>query len=173
MNSSEFDHYNLIISGNIVRGFELTQVKQAAQALFGSGEANIDAMLNGHKQYLKRDIPHAKAYAYQEKLLNIGIEASIERIKQVEPEKNFQLVPEGEEKTSYAELQQKFASGELIECPECQFISRQTQFCGGCGAQLSEDDPNQQPAPRKSRFLVWLTISLILVVITCLAYYYR
>jgi hypothetical protein len=171
MNSSEFDHYNLIISGNIVRGFELTQVKHAAQALFGTGEANINAMLNGQQQYLKRDIPHAKAFAYQEKLLNIGIEATLERIKQLEPEKDYQLVPEGEEKTSYAELQQKFANGELIECPECKFINREARFCAGCGIPISDTADEAQPSASQRSYRLLLGVVGVTALLVCLVYF--
>ncbi len=173
------DLYQVIVTGRLVDGFERKKAVVKLATWFQQPEESVEKWLQGSAVIIKKDLEHAKAYRYQQKLLSIGIEAQLKRIAAVELEPAYSLVPEGEESTSYADLKKRLDEGEKVRCLHCQWEQPLAPYCSQCGKQLvAKSIPRQdEQLGAETSFShkrgVYLLISLcILSILVYLGFYY-
>ncbi|TQV87909.1 hypothetical protein [Aliikangiella coralliicola] len=162
MTEKIYDHYNVILTGSIKQGFDIEDVKTGVANLFKTSPQKISPLLNGNPTVIKRDIPHKKAYHYQQLLEKNGAETQIHRIVVQEKETTFTLVPEGEETTPYEELAEKQGHGEIVTCGNCHTEQLLAPYCTNCGTPLNES--NILPSGQSAGMPIFIAIGFLLIV---------
>jgi len=129
--------YNVVLSGNLVSGFEMEQVVNAFARLFKLPPEKASRII-GSQFVIKRDIGLQIARVYQEKLAFIGIETVLQPQRDpgelaLEP---MELAVSGDTGNAKTAL----AGGEMI-CPKCELHQPRAEECRGCGVIISKIPP--------------------------------
>jgi len=131
-------NYSVVLSGNLVSGFETEQVVTAFARLFNLPPEKASRII-GTEFVIKREVKLPIAKTYKEKLANIGIEVVLQRHGDIE---ELELEPIEAPPTAAGGdgRAEPLSSGEII-CPKCELRQPQAQECSGCGVIFSKIPP--------------------------------
>lgn len=141
-------HWNIVATGSTGDDSEaitirLQQLKLSAPA--------IQSILSGKAITLKKNLDHAKAYAYKRKLESYGLKIKLERYRPIksstakvaEPPKPALTKPLG--LTPIAS--QRPSNSQSFSCPKCGHKQSRTQTCTACGIIFSKwKSPESAPS---------------------------
>ena len=65
--------YNIYYAGEVLAGFDQSQVRKSLGALFKAGDATLDKLFSGKPQLLKRDCDEATALKYKQAMERAGV----------------------------------------------------------------------------------------------------
>lgn len=74
--------YQITFEGDILEGFERTEVKQSVQALFRASEERVERLFSGTRSIIKSGIPHEEALRYQDRLTKAGASVELSPMEQ-------------------------------------------------------------------------------------------
>ncbi len=129
--------YNIVISGEILVGFELAQVQAAAAELFKITPEQASKVV-GSKRVVKKGLDQKSAQLYKQKLESIGLATLFEPPMVADVPSSMALEPTDEEKSAAAEQQKEASSGNKIVCPKCNLEQDEAEQCSGCGVFFSK-----------------------------------
>ena len=75
------ERYNVVLSGSILDGMELVNVKRAFIKTFKIRKEQADKMFVGQEKVLKKNLDHKSAYHYKRVINELGAEVEIKRVK--------------------------------------------------------------------------------------------
>ena len=124
--------YNVVLSGDILSGFEITTVVDAFAEMFKLSPEKANSMV-GSQLVIKKDVELRDAGSYQQKLTEIGIEVELKKLGaptelSLEPMQERVLGADGAE-------QPMVETGKML-CPRCKFLQKKAEECANCGVYI-------------------------------------
>jgi hypothetical protein len=124
--------YNVILSGNLLCGFDNAGAVDSFAKLFKLPHDKASAMV-GTKMVIKKEIELTVAQSYQQKLATIGIDVTLKKQGDVsELSLELSLEPMQERVADTDGSKQQISGGNMI-CPKCKFNQPQAEKCSHCG----------------------------------------
>lgn len=102
------DTYSVVITGNLIPGFELESVQSSLSELFKINQEKVRLYLCGKPKVLKRDVDHQTASKYKTRIENLG--ASVKLRKSLPTSKKTQNTSKATNTPSRADETQKTVS---------------------------------------------------------------
>ena len=129
---TESDTYNVVLCGDILPGFEVTEVVAAFAQMFKLSPEKAGSMV-GSCVTIKKEIELQVAESYRQKLAEIGIDVKLEKLGgadelSLEPMQQRVLSADGSE-------QHMVEAGQMI-CPKCNFLQPKAEECTNCGVYI-------------------------------------
>ena len=115
---TESSTYNLVLSGDILSGFEVTKVVDAFAQMFKLSPEKANSKV-GSRAVIKKEIELRVAESYQQKLSEIGIEVKLKKHGEVS-ELSLEPMQQRVSSTDGAE-QHLLEAGQML-CPKCKFL---------------------------------------------------
>jgi hypothetical protein len=120
--------YNVILSGDLLCGFDNAGAVDAFAKLFKLPHDKASAML-GTKIVIKKEVELTVAQSYQQKLAAIGIDVTLKKQGDVS---ELSLEPMQEQVVDADGSTHQISSGNMI-CPKCKFNQSRAEKCSHCG----------------------------------------
>ena len=143
----ESSTYNVVIEGQVHSGFDIKQVCDALGAVFKISPEKAATLLKS-RRVVKKDVDHAVALKYQQKLESIGVVVTLEMQAppaEAPPESpGLLLVPKEEEPDPEptASVSESVPSESQTRCPQCQSLQPvSARRCESCGFALHQLAP--------------------------------
>lgn len=156
--------YNVVLSGNTLKGFKQDAVIKAISNVLNISTEAVLPLFRGKPTIILRELSHTQARLKILELKQLGAMATLSRTA---PDKSnqFSMVPDGEEQTSFDILAERHKKGEKIACKNCatqQIISAKCIKCGKqlFGSSIKEDASNVK---NTKKALFFLKIAAILL----------
>ena len=129
---TESDTYNVVLCGDILSGFEVTEVVAAFAQMFKLSPEKAGSMV-GSCVTIKKEVELQVAESYRQKLAEIGIDVKLEKLGgadelSLEPMQQRVLSADGSE-------QHMVEAGQMI-CPKCNFLQPKAEECTNCGVYI-------------------------------------
>jgi hypothetical protein len=129
---TESDTYNVVLCGDILAGFEVTEVVAAFAQMFKLSPEKAGSMV-GSCVTIKKEVELQVAESYRQKLAEIGIDVKLEKLGgadelSLEPMQQRVLSADGSE-------QHMVEAGQMI-CPKCNFLQPKAEECTNCGVYI-------------------------------------
>ena len=129
---TESDTYNVVLCGDILPGFEVTEVVAAFAQMFKLSPEKAGSMV-GSCVTIKKEVELQVAESYRQKLAEIGIDVKLEKLGgadelSLEPMQQRVLSADGAE-------QHMVEAGQMI-CPKCNFLQPKAEECTNCGVYI-------------------------------------
>jgi hypothetical protein len=124
--------YNVVLSGEILSGFEDTKVVAAFAQMFKLSPEKAGSMV-GSCVVIKKEVELQVAESYRQKLAGIGIDVELKKLGDsaelsLEPMQQRVSNPDGSE-------QHMLDAGQMI-CPKCDFLQPKAEECSNCGVYI-------------------------------------
>ena len=124
--------YNVVLSGDILPGFEVTKVVAAFAQMFKLSPEKASSMV-GSCVVIKKEVELQVAESYQQKLAAIGIDVELKKLGggaelSLEPMQQRVSSADGSE-------QHMLDAGQMI-CPKCNFLQPKAEECTNCGVYI-------------------------------------
>jgi len=168
-NQSAKHLYHVILEGDVVDAKDKQIVAAALAKQFNLTEAKCIELLDGQPKIIRRDMAHREAYQLQQALLQLGAKAQLQVIAAFERPVDYSLVPEGEEQSSFEDLNQRLQQGELVACSRCGTAQPLAPRCIECGSQLIARKIVKDDATTKRMNSRLVGISITLLFLLCAA----
>ncbi len=132
--------YNVFISGDIISGFESSQVEKSITQVFRLSPEKARALL-GQQRVVKRAVDLDKAQEYKTKLEKMGLVAGLEQIEIMHSAVNTSmtaqalslLTTDGDDKADKADEAEAADQRDMITCPKCKTQQVKSKQCIHCG----------------------------------------
>ena len=124
--------YNVVLSGDILSGFEFTTVVDAFAKMFKLSPEKASSMV-GSPLVINKDVELRVAESYQRRLAEIGIE--VERKKPGDPTE-LSLEPMQERVSGADGAEQPMVETGQMLCPKCKFLQEKAEECANCGVYI-------------------------------------
>ena len=125
--------YSVVVTGGIVDGFELAQVKANVAKMFKLSDAQIEKMFAGKPVAIRRGVEKEQALKLRAALTKAG---AVSAIKTMPAEKNTAVKAQAKvDGDASANAAPSFTPA--ITCPRCGHDQDYTTACGKCKMDLS------------------------------------
>ena len=124
--------YNVVLSGDILSGFEFTTVVDAFAKMFKLSPEKASSMV-GSQLVIKKEVELRVAESYQQRLTQIGIEVELK--KHGDPTE-LSLEPMQERVSDADGAEQPMVETGQMLCPKCKFLQEKAEECGNCGVYI-------------------------------------
>ena len=121
--------YNVVLSGDILSGFEITTVVNAFAEMFKLSPEKASNMV-GSQVVIKKEVELQIAESYQQKLTSIGIEVEL---KKLDDPIELSLEPMQERVPGADGAEQPMVEVGQMLCPKCKFLQQKAEECVNCG----------------------------------------
>jgi hypothetical protein len=124
--------YNVVLSGDIISGFEVTEVVTAFAQMFKLSPEKASSMV-GSCVVIKKEVELQVAESYRQKLAGIGVDVKLKKLGDsdelsLEPMQHRVSSADGSE-------QHMLEDGQMI-CPKCNFLQPKAEECSNCGVYI-------------------------------------
>jgi len=126
--------YNVVLSGDILSGFETTTVVNAFAQMFKLSPEKASSMV-GSCIVIKKEVELQVAESYQQKLTAIGIDVELEKLGEAN-ELTLSLEPMQERVTSTDGSEQHMLDAGQMVCPKCKTLQPKAEACADCGVYI-------------------------------------
>lgn len=146
----ETTSFNIISTGQILKGFSEQQAVSAMAALFKISTERATAYL-GNRRTLKTQLDESKAVLYKRKLESIGLLVEIEKITPAAPKLSLEplaLQPLATDpQTSPPTANTTATHAPEFSCPKCGLAQKRAEQCVGCGVFMHKVLAKTQAIP--------------------------
>lgn len=136
--------YSVVVSGQLVEGFELSQVKENIMRVFKLSSAQADKLLCGKPVALKRGIENGLAVKLSQRLQALGavsmVKAATSKTLTPEPQQPEPAEPEPTKASALPTEQdadKTSGQADTLECPRCGHSQPVSNSCQQCQMDLS------------------------------------
>jgi hypothetical protein len=145
---TESDTYNVVLSGDILSGFEVSTVVDAFAQMFKLSPEKASSMV-GSYVVIKKEVKLQVAESYQQKLSGIGIDVKLEKSGDLD---ELSLEPMQQRVSSADGAEQHMLEAGQMICPKCNSLQPKAEECTNCGVYIhkvlgmvnEDDDLNSQ-----------------------------
>jgi hypothetical protein len=124
--------YNVVLSGDLLSGFEITTVVDAFAKMFKLSPEKASSMV-GSQLVIKKDVELRVAESYQQKLTSIGIEVEL---KKLGDPSELSLEPMQERVSGVDGAEQPMVETGQMLCPKCKILHEKAEECANCGVYI-------------------------------------
>jgi hypothetical protein len=124
--------YNVVLSGDILSGFEITTVADAFAKMFNLSPEKARSMV-GSQIVIKKEVELQVAESYQHKLTSIGIEVEL---KKLGDPTELSLEPMQERVPGADGAEQPMLEVGQMLCPKCKSLQEKAEECVNCGVYI-------------------------------------
>ncbi len=124
--------YNVVLSGDILPGFEVTKVVAAFAQMFQLSPEKASTMV-GSCVVIKKEVELQVAESYRHKLAGIGIDVEL---KKQGDAAELSLEPMQERVSSADGSEQHMLDAGQMICPKCHFLQPKAEECSNCGVYI-------------------------------------
>jgi len=129
---SESPTYNVVLSGEILPGFETATVVAAFAQMFKLSPEKASSMV-GSCLVIKKEVELQVAETYRQKLAGIGIDVELKKLGEVD-ELSLEPMQQRVSSADGSELHM-VEEGQMI-CPKCNFLQPKAEECTNCGVYI-------------------------------------
>jgi hypothetical protein len=129
---AESDRYNVVLSGDILSGFEVATVVDAFAQMFKLSPEKASSMVGSHV-VIKKEVELQVAESYQQKLFGIGIDVKLEKLGDLD---ELSLEPMQQRVSSADGSEQHMVEAGQMICPKCNFLQPKAEECTNCGVYI-------------------------------------
>jgi hypothetical protein len=124
--------YNVVLSGDIISGFQVTEVVAAFAQMFKLSPEKASSMV-GSCAVIKKEVELQVAESYRQKLAGIGIDVELKKLGATD---ELSLEPMQQRVSSaHGSEQHMLDAGQMI-CPKCNFLQPKAEECSNCGVYI-------------------------------------
>jgi hypothetical protein len=123
---------NVVLSGDILPGFEVTKVVAAFVQMFKLSPEKASSMV-GSCLVIKKEVELQVAESYRQKLAAIGIDVEL---KKLGGGAELSLDPMQQRVSSADGAEQHMLDASQMICPKCNFLQPKTEECTNCGVYI-------------------------------------
>jgi len=124
--------YNVVLSGDIISGFEVTEVVAAFAQMFKLSPEKANSMV-GSCVVIKKEVELQVAESYRQKLAGIGIDVKLEKLGDSD---ELSLEPMQQRVSSADGSEQHMLDAGQMICPKCNFLQPKAEECSNCGVYI-------------------------------------
>ena len=129
---TESTTYNVVLSGDILPGFEVTKVVAAFAQMFKLSPEKASSMV-GSCVVIKKEVELQVAETYQHKLTEIGIDVELKKLGDLD---ELSLEPMQHRVSSADGSEQHMVEDGQMICPKCNFLQPKAEECSNCGVYI-------------------------------------
>ena len=129
---TESTTYNVVLSGDILPGFEVTKVIVAFAQMFKLSPEIASSMV-GSCLVIKKEVELQVAEFYRQKLAEIGIDVEL---KKLGGGAELSLEPMQQRVSSADGSEQYMLDASQMICPKCNFLQSKAEECTNCGVYI-------------------------------------
>ena len=129
---TESDTYNVVLCGDILSGFEVTEVVAAFAQMFKLSSEKASSMV-GSCVVIKKEVELQVAESYRQKLAGIGIDVELKKNGDVD---ELSLEPMQQRVSSADGSEQHMLDAGQMICPKCNFLQPKAEECTNCGVYI-------------------------------------
>ena len=124
--------YNVVLSGDILSGFEVTEVVAAFAQMFKLSPEKASSMV-GSCVVIKKEVELPVAESYQQKLTAIGIDVELKKLGDLD---ELSLEPMQHRVSSADGSEQRMVEDGQMICPKCNFLQPKAEECSNCNVYI-------------------------------------
>lgn len=129
---SESPTYNVVLSGELLPGFETATVADAFAKMFKLSPEKALSMV-GSCVVIKKEVELRIAESYRQKLAGIGIDVELKKLGGAA---ELSLEPMQQRVSSADGSEQHMLDADQMICPKCNFLQPKAEECTNCGVYI-------------------------------------